>query len=187
MLKATFLGLTAALCLSSTFALAQARLQQRIEQRIDNRFDNSAMSTDWKQVTDERIDLIKAALQLTPDQQKLWPPVEQAIRARGETRVARLKELKDLTTGSVAKDASAASATGKEDRRNFVEIMEERSENLIKRGENLKSLAAAWQPLYQTLNQSQKRRMALLSIIAFREARDMVEERRMDLEDEMDE
>jgi hypothetical protein len=37
-----------------------------------------------------RIDLVKAALQLTPDQQKYWPAIENAIRARAEDRKARL-------------------------------------------------------------------------------------------------
>ena len=31
---------------------------------------------DWNKLTDLRIDLVKAALQLTPEQTKLWPPVE---------------------------------------------------------------------------------------------------------------
>src|SRR6185437_13849865 len=37
-------------------------------------------ATDLKGLTDARVSLIKAALQLTPDQQQYWPAVEQAIR-----------------------------------------------------------------------------------------------------------
>jgi len=40
-----------------------------------------------------RIDLVKAALQLTPDQQKYWPAIESAIRARAEDRKARLAKI----------------------------------------------------------------------------------------------
>ena len=48
---------------------------------------------DQNTLIDMRIDLVKAALQLTPDQQKLWPAVESAIRARAEDRKARLAKI----------------------------------------------------------------------------------------------
>ena len=44
-------------------------------------------------MSDMRIDLVKAALQLTPDQEKYWPAVESAIRARAEDRKARLAKI----------------------------------------------------------------------------------------------
>lgn len=37
---------------------------------------------DWNALTDARIAVVKAALQLTPEQQKFWPTLEEAIRAR---------------------------------------------------------------------------------------------------------
>src|ERR1044072_7065940 len=43
---------------------------------------------DLAALTDTRIELVKAALQMTPDEQKLWPPVEEAIRARAR-RISR--------------------------------------------------------------------------------------------------
>jgi hypothetical protein len=45
--------------------------------------------TDFKALTDARIGIVKAALQLTPEQEKLWPPVEEAIRARADARYQR--------------------------------------------------------------------------------------------------
>ena len=50
-------------------------------------------AADWNELTDLRIDLVKAALQLTPDQTKYWPPIENAIRARAEDRQARLSKI----------------------------------------------------------------------------------------------
>src|SRR5687768_3728423 len=50
-------------------------------------------AVDLKAFTDQRIDLVKAALQLTPDQAKLWPAVEAAVRARADARHARLTKL----------------------------------------------------------------------------------------------
>jgi hypothetical protein len=50
---------------------------------------------DFKMLTDIRIGAIKSALQLKPEQEKLWPTVEEAIRARAETRYRRLAALRE--------------------------------------------------------------------------------------------
>ena len=52
------------------------------------------------------------------------------------------------------------------------------------RAADLKKLADAWQPLYPTLSQEQKRRMAALTIFVFREMRNGLEQRRLQSEDE---
>jgi hypothetical protein len=57
---------------------------------------------------------------------------------------------------------------------------------LVQRAADLNRLADAWQPLYQTLDPEQKRRMAFLAIFAVREMRDAVEERRVRSEDDID-
>src|SRR6516164_11406315 len=46
-------------------------------------------AADWGKLTDLRIDLVKAALKLTPEQEKYWPAVEDAIRTRAKNRQAR--------------------------------------------------------------------------------------------------
>lgn len=43
-------------------------------------------AADRNTLTDMRIDLVKAALQLTPEQEKYWPAVESAIRSRADDR-----------------------------------------------------------------------------------------------------
>ena len=52
---------------------ARAAAAERIKQLL---------SVDWKALTDLRVGIVKAALQLKPDQEKYWPPLEQAIRDR---------------------------------------------------------------------------------------------------------
>jgi hypothetical protein len=42
-------------------------------------------TADLKSLTDARVAMTKAALQLTPDQDKYWPAVEDAVRARLKT------------------------------------------------------------------------------------------------------
>src|SRR5882724_10977978 len=51
---------------------------------------NGPSAEDLKAATDMRIEMTKIALQLTPAQEKLWPPVEEAIRARAAARQQRL-------------------------------------------------------------------------------------------------
>ncbi len=57
--------------------------------------------------------------------------------------------------------------------------MRGRAEALTQRGANLKRLADAWQPLYQTLNPDQKERMRLLAMHVVREIKGAVERHRM--------
>src|SRR5262249_11963429 len=97
---------------------------------------------DLAALTDTRIELVKAALQMTPDQQKLWPPVEEAIRARASARQARIAKL--------------AAAANSDKEYTPIEILRARADGLIQRGNSLKKLVDAWQPLYDTLDARQK-------------------------------
>jgi hypothetical protein len=63
--------------------------------------------------------------------------------------------------------------------RNPVEFLNRRSDALAQRAADLKKLAAAWQPLYETLAPDQKRRLGLITILALRELRSASEERRI--------
>jgi hypothetical protein len=68
--------------------------------------------------------------------------------------------------------------------RNPVEFLNRRADALAQRAADLKKLAAAWQPLYQTLMPDQKRGLGLLTVIAIRELRDRAEQRRVQAADE---
>src|SRR4051812_17275007 len=125
---------------------------------------------EFKTLTDRRIELVKFALQLKPDQEKYWPPVEEAIRARAMARRQRLVNL-------------VARASGQ---REFspVELLRERANALATRAEGLKRLADAWQPLSESLDANQKARLRLLAVYVLREMRDAAESRRVQSEDE---
>jgi hypothetical protein len=105
------------------------------------------VSNDLKQSTNVRVGLVKAALQLTPDQEKYWPALEEAIRARSagrQQRVAaweRLREQKEVQP---------------------FELLRQRADTLVQRGTELKNLLDAWQALSQTLSPEQKERMDIL-------------------------
>jgi hypothetical protein len=130
-------------------------------------------------LTDARIAIVKAALQLTPDQERYWPAIEEAIRARAKDRITRLE---GVTTG-VAERADRSPIENLRDR-NPIEFMTRRADALAQRAADLKNLAAAWQPLYQTLTPEQKRRMGFVAIVVVRDLRDRAEQRRMEAADD---
>jgi len=171
MWKTVVVGATALMLTASTLAYAQG--PSREAERLSE--------ADIAHLTDARVNVVKAALQLTADQDKLWPPVEEAIRARGKDRETRLaaiqKEVGELRGKSpleVLRD------------RNPVDFLSQRADALTQRGADLKKLADAWRPLYQTLTPDQKRRLAHLALVALREMRNPVERRRI-LEEEGEE
>jgi hypothetical protein len=167
-LKLVAAGLTALFVTASPIAYAQAPTG-----------GPRLSATDFDRLTDARVNLVKAALQLTPDQEKYWPAVEAAIRSRAKDRqarvaadAARLNELRERSAIEVIRD------------RDPVAFLHRRADALAQRAADLKKVADAWEPLYQTLSQDQKRRMAALTIFVLREMRDAVEQRRLQSEDD---
>ena len=136
-------------------------------------------AADWSALTDERISIVKAALQLTPDQEKYWPAVEQALRARAEHRQARVASaetrIAELRNGGFIQALR---------NRDPVAFLNRRADVLAQRAADLKKLADAWQPLYQTLRPDQKRRMAFLTVVVLRQAGNAMQERLQSEEDQ---
>ena len=134
---------------------------------------------DWNKLTDLRIDLVKSALQLTPDQQKLWPAVESVIRSNAKDRQARLAKVAE-TVGKRADESSVEIMRN----RDPIAFLQRRSQALAQRSADLNKLAEAWQPLYKTLSPEQRQRMAALAIFVLTDMSDVVERRRAQSEDE---
>jgi hypothetical protein len=136
---------------------------------------------DWNKLTDLRIDLVKSALQLTPDQQKLWPAVESAIRSNAKDRQARLAKVAE-TVGKRAEESSVEIMRN----RDPIAFLQRRSQALAQRSADLNKLAEAWEPLYKTLSPEQRQRMAALAVFVLRDMSDAVEHRRMQAMDDED-
>jgi hypothetical protein len=134
---------------------------------------------DWNKLTDLRIDLVKSALQLTPDQQKLWPAVESAVRSNAKDRQARLAKVAE-TVGKRADESSVEIMRN----RDPIAFLQRRSQALAQRSADLNKLAEAWEPLYKTLSPEQRQRMAALAVFVLRDMSDAVEHRRMQAMDE---
>ena len=175
MLKIVVAGTTALFLTASSIANAQSA--QTSAPASPERLN----AADRNNLTDMRIDLVKAALQLTPDQEKLWPPVESAIRARAEDRKARIAKIQE-TVGRRADESRVEALRN----RDPIAFLQRRSEALAQRSQNLDRLAEAWQPLYNTMSQEQRQRMAALGIFVLHEISDVADRRRAQSEDNED-
>jgi hypothetical protein len=96
-------------------------------------------------LVDGRVAGLKAALKLTPEQEKNWPAVEQAIRDLAKQRGDRRAERRDAPRAS-----------------DPIERLRRRADRMTERAAGLKQLADASAPLYQSLDEDQKQRMAFL-------------------------
>jgi LTXXQ motif family protein len=103
--------------------------------------------------TDARIAAVHAGLKLTPDQEKLWPPVEAAVRDFAKLRLdranARMKASDDSKDAQKPDDPVAR--------------LRERADNMATSAAALKKIADAADPLYKTLDDGQKRRLKILT------------------------
>jgi LTXXQ motif family protein len=177
MMKVVLFGTTALFLTASSIANAQSQQPSQTSSSTPERLSAS----DQKTLTDLRIDLVKAALQLTPEQEKLWPPVESAIRARAEDRKARIAKIQE-TVGRRADESRVELMRN----RDPIAFLQRRSEALAQRSADLDKLAEAWQPLYKTLSPEQRQRMGALALFVLHDMSDAVERRRTQSEDNED-
>jgi hypothetical protein len=100
---------------------------------------------------DARIAAVKAGLKLTPDQEKLWPPVEAAVRDFAKLRIDRANARMNPSRDDAQKPDDP------------VMRLRDRAETLGTTAAALKRIADAADPLYKTLDEAQKRRLAVLT------------------------
>lgn len=153
MKKLLLAGAAVAVIAGSTAVYAQHRPWMHHQIRM-NPEDRAAF-------VDARIAAVKAGLKLTPDQEKLWPAVEASVRDFAKLRIdranARMEERK-------ARENSAQGDTPA----NPVERLQQRAENMAATAAALKKIATAADPLYKTLDNGQKRRLAVLTHMGHR-------------------
>jgi zinc resistance-associated protein len=93
---------------------------------------------------DARIASLHAGLKLSPEQEKLWPAVETALRTAGKSAMDRYQKFKNEPAD-----------------RNLIDRIRQRGENAV-RGQNIEAIADAAAPLYATLSEEQKHRLPVL-------------------------
>jgi hypothetical protein len=107
---------------------------------------------------DARIAAVKAGLKLTPEQEKLWGPVETTVRELGKKWSDRFAARRDewQKRREAMKDDKEPPVVDQLDR------LRKRADALAERAVDLKRFADAAQPLYATLDEGQKRRLQML-------------------------
>jgi hypothetical protein len=100
---------------------------------------------------DARIAAVHAGLKLSADQEKLWPPVESAVRDLVKIRIDR---------------ANARMKTEQSDQQtpdDPVARLRDRADTMAVTAAAMKKIADAADPLYKSLDDAQKRRLAMLT------------------------
>jgi hypothetical protein len=104
---------------------------------------------DMRAFGEARLAGLKAGLALTAEQEKSWPAFEQAAREFTKLRIDRR---------NAAANPQAPAADN-----NPAERLNRRATAMVETGNALKKLSEATGPLYNSLDESQKRRFAMLS------------------------
>ena len=86
---------------------------------------------------------MKAALQLTPDQEKNWAPFEAAVRDAAKARMEEMRAMREAMRGP--------------ERPSPIEHMNMMADRLAKASADLKTISAAAKPLFDSLDETQKR------------------------------
>ena len=145
MLKAVVAATAAVTIAGSTMAYAQ-------------RDDRAEGARRWQPTTEDmrafqaaRLAALRAGLTLTPEQEKHWPAFEQAMRELQQLRLNRITAIRE------------ARREGRPQTTDPAERMRLRATRLAESGAVLKRLADATEPLYNSLDEAQKRRFAILT------------------------
>ncbi|MDB5551664.1 MAG: hypothetical protein JWL86_1648, partial [Rhizobium sp.] len=146
MKKFAIAGIAALAIAGSTAVYAQHRPWFHHHERMS--------SEDRTAFTDARIAAVKAGLKLNADQEKLWPPVETAVRDFAKLRIdranARMNAPRDDSNDAQKPDDPVAR-------------LRDRADTMATTAAAMKKIADAADPLYKTLDDGQKRRLAILT------------------------
>jgi hypothetical protein len=146
-MKKLLLAGTAALIIAgSTAVYAQHRPWSHGHMRM-NPEDRAAFA-------DARIAAVHAGLKLNADQEKLWPPVETAVKEFAKLRIDR---------ANARMDAMRDDSRDRQRADDPVARLRERADTMATTAAAMKKIADAADPLYKTLDDGQKRRLAILT------------------------
>jgi hypothetical protein len=107
---------------------------------------------DMAAFADARIAALHAGLELNADQEKSWAPFEQALRELSKMRIAHFEARRKAMMQPPSQTPPDP-----------IERLQKRADAMATRGAALKRLADAAAPLYQSLDDAQKHRFAVLA------------------------
>jgi hypothetical protein len=150
MKKALIIAATAVAVIGGSAAAWHAYAQPYGWRHMHRSFDAADMTA----FAEARIAALKAGLALTAEQESLWPPVETALRDLAGKRAAWHEQRREgrAERRDRARDESA----------DPIERMRRGAERMGEAATGLTGLADAAEPLYQSLDEAQKRRLQVL-------------------------
>jgi len=104
-------------------------------------------AADREMMLDAKLAGIKATLDLKPDQEKLWGPFQTAVQDSAKDRIADMQKMMELRQNGHMPP---------------VELLDTWSDNLSKAAADMRKVADAAKPLYDSLDDTQKHDFAML-------------------------
>ena len=145
-MKRTVLGVLAALAVSaSAFALTAAAEGDQQSTRAERM---QHWAADRETIVDAKLAGMKAGLDLTADQEKLWSPFESAVKDAAKARMDAMRQMMDTH------------AQG--ERMSPIDHLEAMADRLAQGAADVKKIADAAKPLYASLDDSQKHKFGML-------------------------
>lgn len=141
---------------------AQQNTRQDMRRGMDHDMDHG-MDSAWRPSAADRVAFanarvatIHARLALTAEQEKLWPPVESVLKDLTQKHAERQEQMR------AEQDDKAAPPDA-------IERLRRSADFMAQAGADLKRLADAAQPLYEKLDDAQKRRLQRMVRYGMRE------------------
>lgn len=119
---------------------------------------------DREALTDARIAAIRAGLRLTPEQEPLFAPVEQALRDMAEQRMERWEEMSERRgeMRGMSREERQEQRAERQAEHDFMDRLEARAEHAGAHASQLGALASAMSPLWDSLDGNQQRLLPVL-------------------------
>ena len=158
-MKRTLLVALAAVTISaSAFSLTVAAAES--DQQPSRAERMHQMAEDRQVMLDAKLAGMKAGLQLTPDQEKLWAPFELAVKDAAKARMDAMRQMMQ--------------AHEQGERMSPVDHLQAMADHLSRAAEDVKKIADAAKPLYAGLDDLQKHKFGMLGRMLMPEHAEMM-------------
>ena len=146
---------------ASTFAPAARAAEDQSSQPAMERMQHWA--ADHEAMLDAKLAGLRAGLRLNADQEKLWPAFETALRDAANLHMEQMKSMMER----MRKMHETMMRGEPDEAMSPLDRLEVMGQRMSERGAAIEKVAAAGQPLYASLDDSQKRRFVMLGHALF--------------------